>query len=87
MVMMITVEMSAMSLLGYPSWQSSQKYVIVNPMQYVTSLALIFPKRADYEHISGISGMQKEGWTSAEGTEAGAKGAMANKEARQMASA
>ena len=59
----------------------------VRDRQSVAVRHLIFPKRADYVHISGLSGMQEEGWTSAEGTEAGAKGAMANKEARQMASA
>ncbi len=39
----IRSQMAAMSLLGYPSWHASHKFVVVNPWQYVTSLVMLFP--------------------------------------------
>ena len=50
----VSGQMAAMSLLGYPSWHASHKFVVVNPWHYVASLPALFPERDGFDEYEGL---------------------------------
>ncbi len=83
----ISSQMAAMSLLGYPSWHASHKFVVVNPWQYVTSLPMLFQQAAaGYADLSSLSDMLEEGWTSGKSTDLADEEAASNCRARGLRS-
>ena len=43
----ISAQMAALSLMGYPSWHASHKFVVVHPWNYLSELRGLFPGDTD----------------------------------------